>query len=158
MVKNTLWTLRDVIPRVLIHADILHTMRVGNLQHWMKWIKGFLDHNNRLPAFNNIWSSLAPYAGNHVPRKVYRLLTQLSGKEMRSIVMVILGIFTATQYRKTGTQCPTASQDLDFKRVITCVRYLRDLALRTRYRSHTDRTRGYMQEYLPQFHATKDVS
>jgi hypothetical protein len=42
-VRNALWTLRDVVPRELIRADILHVMLLGNLEHLMDWIKGFLE-------------------------------------------------------------------------------------------------------------------
>jgi hypothetical protein len=71
--------------------------------------------------------------------------------------MVILGVFTAALRRKTGTQRPTAGQEKEFKRAITCVRYLTDFALLSRYRSHTDSTIGYMRQYLQRFHASKDV-
>jgi hypothetical protein len=71
--------------------------------------------------------------------------------------MVILGVFTAALRRKTGTQRPTAGQEKEFKRAITCVRYLTDFALLSRYRSHTDSTIKYMRQYLQRFHATKDV-
>jgi len=132
-------------------------MILGNLQHLMEWIKGFLEFHNRVPAFDNIWSSLPRYPGNYVPRKSYRLLSQVSGKEMRSILIVILGVFTATLHRKTDIARPTASQEWEFKRAITCVQYLPDFALLSRYRSHTDSTIGYMREYLQEFHRTKDV-
>jgi len=66
---------------------------------------------------------------NDVPRKSYRLLSQLSGKEMRSILMVILGVFTASLRRKTNVVCPTAGQEQDFRKAITCVQYLTDFAL-----------------------------
>jgi len=156
-VTNALWTLKDVVPNELIRSDILHTMILGNLQHLMEWIKGFLEFHNRLPAFDNIWSSLPPYPGNYMPHKSYRLFCQLSGKEMRSILMVILSVLTAALRRKTDTQRPTTSQEWEFKRAITCVRYLTDFALLSWYRSHTDSTIGYMQEYLQEFHCTKDV-
>jgi len=71
--------------------------------------------------------------------------------------MVILGVFTAALSRKTDTLHPTASQEREFKRAITCVRYLTDFALLSRYRRHTDSTIGYMREYLQEFHCTKDV-
>jgi len=132
-------------------------MILGNLQNLMEWIKGFLEFHNRLPAFDNIWSSLPHYPGNDVRRKSYRLLSQVSGKEMRSILIVILSVFTAALRHKTYTQRPTASQEREFKRAITCVRYLPDFALLSRYRSHTDITIGYMRQYLQEFHPTKDV-
>jgi len=123
----------------------------------MEWIKGFLEFHNRLPAFDNVWSSLPRYPGNYVPRKSCRLLSQVSGKEMRSILIVILGVFTAALRRKTHTARPTASQEREFKRAITCVRYLTDFALLSQYWSQSYSTIGYMREYLQEFHRTKDV-
>jgi len=156
-IRNALWTLRDVIPWELVRSDILHTILLGNLQHLLDWIKEFLESHDRLNAFDSIWSSMAPYPGNYVLRKSYQLLSQVSGKEMRSILMVILGVFTASLRRKTNAVRPPAGQEQDFRKAITCVRYLTDFALLSRYRSHTDSTIGYMEQYLQQFHKTKDV-
>jgi len=148
LVQNALWSLQDTVPHQLIRSDILYTMLLGNLQHLMDWITGFLEYHNRLPAFDDVWSSLPRYPGIHMLHKSYRLLSQLSGKEMQSILIVILGVFTAVLYRKTGTQRPTAGQEQEFKKAITCVRYLTDFALLSRYRSHTDSTIRYMRQYL----------
>jgi len=146
-----------VVPNELIQSDILHTMILGKPQHLIEWIKGILEFHNRLPAFDNICSSLPRYHGNYLLRKSYRLLSQVSGKEMRSILMVNLGVFTAALLRKTDTARPTASQEWEFKRAITCVRYLTDFALLSRYRSHTNSIIGYLREYQQEFHRTKDV-
>jgi len=100
---------------------------------------------------------MVPYTGNYVPRKSYRLLSQVSGMEMRSILMVILGVFTASLRRKTNAVHSTAGQEQDFRKAITCVRYLIDFALLSQYQNHTNSTIGYMEEYLQQFHKTKDV-
>ncbi|KAF8415030.1 hypothetical protein EV426DRAFT_579132 [Tirmania nivea] len=114
-VNNALWTLKGAVPQELIRSDILHTMLLENLQHLMDWIKGFLESHNRLLAFDNIWSSLPRYSGNHVPRKSYRLLSQLFGKEMRSILRVILGVFTASLCCKTDTARLTAALGARFQ-------------------------------------------
>jgi len=92
-----------------------------------------------------------------VPRKSYWLLSQVSGKEMRSILMVTLEVFIACLRRKMNVVHPTAWQEQDFKKAITCVWYLTDFGLLCQYRSHTDSTIGYMEEYLQQFYKTKDV-
>src|ERR1700761_8994517 len=42
-VNNALWNLREIIPNTLIRLDILHTILLGNLEHLMNWITGFLD-------------------------------------------------------------------------------------------------------------------
>jgi len=157
LVENALWSLQDTVPHQLIQSDILHTMLLRNLEHLMDWIVGFLEYHNRLPAFDDVWSSLPRYPSIHVPHKSYRLLSQLSGKEMQSILMVILKVFTAALRLKIGIQRPTAGQEQEFKKAITCVRYLTDFALLSQYRSHTDSTIRYMRQYLQQFHASKNV-
>jgi len=156
-ITNALWTLRDVIPWELVRSDILHTILLWNLPHLLDWIKGFLESHDRLNAFDSIWSSMAPYPGNYVSRKSYWLLSQVSGKEMRSILMVILGVCTASLRRKTNAVRPTAGQEQDFRKAITCMPYLTDFVLLSQYRSHTDSTTRYMEEYLQQFHKTKDM-
>jgi len=145
-ITNTLWILRDVIPRELVRSDILHVILLENLQYLLDWIKGFLDSHDRLSAFDSIWSSMAPYPSCYVPQKSYRLLSQVSSKEMRSILMIILGVLMAALRRKTNTPRPTAGQEPDFRKAITCVWYLTDFALLFRYRSHTYSTIGYIQE------------
>ena len=76
---------------------------------------------------------------------------------MRSILVIILGVFTATLRRVTNAPRPTGGQEQEFRKVITCVRYLTDFALLSRYHSITNSTIGHMHEYLECFHATKDI-
>ena len=121
------------MPRELVRSDILHTILLGNLQHLLDWIKGFLDSHIRLSAFDSIWSSMAPYPVSYVLWKSYWLLSQISGKEMRSILMIILGVFTASLRQKRNMPRPTARQEQDFGKGITCVQYLTDFALLSQY-------------------------
>jgi len=121
LVENALWSLKETVLHQLMRSDILYTMLLENLQYLMDWIVGFLEYYNRLPAFDDVSSSLPHYLGIHVPHKSYRLLSQLSRKDMRSIVMVILGVFPAALRRKIGTQRPTAGQEQEFKKAIPCV-------------------------------------
>jgi len=62
-ITNALRTLRDVILRELVQSYILHTILLGNLQHLLDWIKGFLESHDRLNVFDSIWSSMTPYLG-----------------------------------------------------------------------------------------------
>jgi len=128
-ITNALWTLGDVISQELLRLHILHTILLENLQYLLDWIKGFLESHDRLNAFDSIWSSMAPYPGNYVPRKLYQLSSQVCSKEMQSILIVILVVFTASLRRKTNVVCATARQEEDFRKAITCVRYLTDFAL-----------------------------
>jgi len=64
---------------------------------------------------------MAPHPGCYVPRKSYRLLSQVSSKEMQSILIIILEVFTAALHQKTNTPRSTAGQEQDFRKAITCV-------------------------------------
>ena len=156
-INNALWTLRAVTSIELIRSDILHTILLGNLEHLMNWIIGFLEVNGRLYAFDDIWRMTPSYPGNRLPQKPYRQLTQIAGKEMRAILKIILAVFTASPRRNTDTTRPTATQQREFKNAIECVRYLTDFSLLSRYRSHRESTVQYMRDYLQRFHDTKDV-
>lgn len=156
-VANALWTIRDVRPHEIVRPDLLHNMYLGNLEYLMEWIEGFLTVHNRLHAFDDVWANMSTYPGNHVPHKPYRYLTQIKGKEMRAILQIILGVFTASLYRKTDVAKPSGGQEKDFKKAIFCVRYLTDYCILARYRSHTDSTIQYMSTYLQRFHDSKDV-
>jgi len=46
---------------------------------------------------------------------------------------------------------------VEFKKAITCVRYLTDFGLIAQYASHTKSTINYMLNYLQRFHETKEV-
>ena len=80
-----------------------------------------------------------------MPSKPYELLTKLAGNEMRSILLIILGVFTATLRRVTNVPRLTGSQEQEFRKAITCVQYLTDFALLSYYHSQTDSTIGYMR-------------
>ena len=52
---------------------------------------------------------------------------------------------------------PDSRQVIPFKRVLECVRALVDFNMMAQYRSHTDETMVYMEDYLGRFHHMKDV-
>ena len=106
--------------------------------------------------FDNIYWTLPQYPVNHVPSKPYRLLTQLSGNEIRSILVIILGFFTVTLCHITNASGLTG-QEQEFRKAIKCLRYLTDFALLSHYCSYTDSTIGNMWESLEGFYATKDI-
>ena len=133
------------MPSNLIRPDLLHNLFLGIIEYLMDWVEGFLTVHNRLNAFDEIWAQMPRYPVNFVPRKTYRNLSQVQGKEMRAILRVLLGVFTVALRRKTGVQAPTGGQQQEFKRAILCVRYITDIALIARYQSHTDSTVQYMR-------------
>jgi hypothetical protein len=132
-------------------------MFLGIIDHLMEWIQAFLTEHNRLVVFEDIWRSIPTYPQVFVPAKPYRHLSQVTGKEMRSILKIILALFTAALRRKNGLPRPTGGQEVEFKKAITCVRYLTDFGLLARYASHTDSTVKYMRNYLRRFHESKGV-
>src|SRR6266576_3849817 len=120
-VNNALWTLRGITPAEIVRSDILHTMLLGNLQHLMNWITGFLEVHGRLHAFDEVWKTMPPYPGNILPGKPYHQITQVTGKEMRAVLKVILAVFTASLRRNTDAVRPTPGQQQQFKTAIECV-------------------------------------
>jgi hypothetical protein len=98
-IKNALWSIPNVNPPELVRADILHNLLLGVLNHLMDWVQSFLEHNDRINAFDYVWRRLPPYPGFSVPTKAYRVVSQWSGKEMRNFAKVILGTFTAALRR-----------------------------------------------------------
>ena len=46
---------------------------------------------------------------------------------------------------------------IPFKRALECVWVLVDFNMMAQYRSHTDETMAYMEDYLGRFHQMKDI-
>ena len=108
-------------PPDLVRADILHNILLGVLVHMMDWIQGFLEHYDRINAFDHVWRRLPPYLGFVVPTKSYRMVSQWSGKEMRYFTRVILGTFTVALQWTTNQPHPTGSQVQEFNTAIQCM-------------------------------------
>jgi len=123
----------------------------------MDWIQGFLQYHERINAFDYVWRRLPPYSSFSVPTKAYRVVSQWLGKEMRNFAKVILGTFAAALRRYTNQARPTGGQLQEFNKAILCVRSITDFYLMTQYPSHTDQIVSYLQQYLREFHETKDV-
>ncbi|KAF8440641.1 hypothetical protein BGX38DRAFT_1205503 [Terfezia claveryi] len=140
-IKNALWSIPNLNPPDLVRADILHNVLLGVFEHLMRWIQGFLEHHNRIIAFD--------YA--------YRVISQWSGKEMWNFSKVILRTFVAALRRNMDQARPTGAQIQEFNRAIHCVCSITDFYLMTQYDSHTDETISYLEKYLCVFHETKDV-
>ena len=69
--ENALWSVPNVNPPDLVRADILHNILLEVLVHMMDWIQGFLEHHDRINAFDHVWHQLPPYSGFVVPTKSY---------------------------------------------------------------------------------------
>ena len=108
----------------------------------MDWIQGFRKKHGRLQAFDDAWKTLPPYLGFFVPKNAYREVTQWQGKEMRNLggcLLVVLAV---------ALRQPDSTQVIPFKRALKWVRALVDFNMMAQYRSHTDETMAYMEDYL----------
>ena len=101
--------------------------------------------------------TLSDYILSGSPLAPNSVVLQWSGKEIRNLGKVILGIFTAEVRWIADQPRPTGAQVQEFNKAIRCVRSITDFYLMTQYDSHTDQTMSYMQEYLRTFHETKYV-
>ena len=142
--ENALWSVPNMNPPDLVRADILHNILLGVLVHMMDWIQGFLEHHDRINAFDHIWHWLPPYPGFVVPTKSYWMVSQWSAKEMWHFARVILGIFTVALWWTTNQPHPTGTQVQEFNTAIQCVHSMTDFYLMSQYDSYTDKTVSYM--------------
>lgn len=131
--------------------DVLHTIYLGLLKHLMDWLVPFLEHHKRMTVFNQLWSLMPPYPGFSPFRKPYTAIVQWQGKEFKMLGRTLLPILGATLHN------PTADQRGPFREAILCVKGLIFFHLMAKYHSHTDRTIGYMERYLEDFHHHKEV-
>lgn len=148
---NAFWTLPRVDPAEIAKPDLLHTVYLGILKHMMEWIQEFLKKHNRLDFFDKAWSTMGPYPGFTVPTKAYREVSQWQGKEMRNLGRIVTAAFA------TALRAPSDAQRMPFRIAIQCVTALVDFHLMAQYKTHTEQTLQYMQDYLNAFHKNKHV-
>ena len=70
---------------------------------------------------------------------------------MRNLGRCLLGVLAV------ALRQPDSTQVQHFKRALTCIGSLLDFTMMAQYRSHTDETIQYMENYANQFHITKDI-
>jgi len=149
--EGVFWSMPCVSSSTLITPDVLHTIYLGLLKHLMEWIVAFLEHHKLMPRFNELWRLVPAYPGFVQFNKPYTAVSQWQGKEMKALGRVIVPIFSATLIT------PSAAQKGPFKDAILCVKGFVYFHLMTQYRSHTEETLQYMEDYLNDFHAHKHV-
>jgi hypothetical protein len=150
-VHNPFSGLPRVNPADLHKPDLLHNIYLGLLKHIMEWLESFLKAHHRMDDFDKAWGTLAPYPGFTVPKKSYREVTQWQGKEMRNLGRILLPVLAVALLRPKRSECDK------FRRAILCIKAFVDFHLMAQYRSHTRETLGYLEQYLGEFHAHKDV-
>ena len=156
-INNALWHLTNFQPHDLIKPHTLHTLYLGILTRLMKWVRDFLNHVGRLTIFDYLWSRLPPFPGFTRPTKAYRSVSQWTGKEMRNLLRVILGVFTASLSR-TSDVAPLSPRNKPLAhKAILCVRYITDFIILAQYKIHTTDSIKSMNDYLQDFHKYKEV-
>ena len=156
-INNALWHYTNFKPQEIVKPDILHTLYRGMLVHLMKWIMKFLTLIGRANTFDHLWSHLPPYPGFTRPNKPYRSVSKWQGKEMRNLLRVILGVFTAALSRTSDLQPLSPQHNALAQQAILCVRYLSDFIILAQYRVHTENSIQSMVGYLKDFDKHKEV-
>jgi len=110
-----------------------------------------LEQHSRIDISNQLWANMPLYPGFVQFDKLYRQVTQWSGKELNALGHVIVPVFMATLLNLT------ASQKIPFTEALLCLKILLYFHLMVQYRYHTEATIEYMENYLEEFHYHKDV-
>ena len=150
-VEGVFWSMESTSCSTVASPDMLHTVYLGILDHLMKWIIPFLKDHKRIARFDAIWSIVPAYPALLRFNKPYTAVSQRQGKEMRALGRVLLPVFAATLSN------PSAAEKNKFKDAILAVKAIIYFHLMAQYRSHTDATLQYMDDYLADFHRHKDA-
>lgn len=149
---NIFWRLPHVDVADLHQPDLLHNIYLGIFRHHlMNWVQDFLKKHHRLKLFDDVWCTMTAYPGFNPPSKAFREVSQWQGKEMRHFGRILLGALAAALRNPTDAQQPL------FQQALRCVRAITDFHLVAQQRSHTTKTLEYMDEYLRNFHAERDI-
>jgi len=135
----------------LLKPDLLHTMRIGMLDHLQKWIFHFMKTHKRLDMYNAIWLSVLVQDDRTPKTKSYEEVSQWNGKEMKEKGRYLLGVVTQSLRGGSPAQRPICN------RAIECTRALLEFYMYARYKSHDDATLSYMEDALCRFHTLKEV-
>jgi len=145
-VNNALWHIPHCEPLEIVRLDTRHMPLLGILIHLMKWVQEFLHYVGGMKTFDHIWSRLPPFPRFTRPNKAYRYMTQWQGKEMRNLLRVLLGVFTAALRRTTDAD-PIASRHKPLcNKAIPSIRYITNIFLIAQYQVHTHGTIQYRKD------------
>jgi len=123
---------------------------VGSL-HLMDRIPGFLEKHGQLEVFDDVWIAFPPCPGFLLPKKTYREVSHWYGKEMRTHGLCVLGV-PAIALRQPGS-----GQPILLKCTLRYIRALVEFNMMAQYRSHTEETITYMENYLDRCHKMKYI-
>lgn len=143
--------LPDTNISMLHKPDELHGLRLGLCKDIMEWSTLFLKEHGRHQVFDTTWKSLARYPNFQPPTIAWSQTTQYSGKEMRNMTKVLVGVLGA------ALSYPTAVQRPLFLKAVTCVRSLMNFIHMSSYRSHNEQTITLMESYWKEFCTTRSI-
>lgn len=152
-IPKAIWSLRYVNANEIFKPDLLHEMYIGMLRHVLDWVIAFLKKHKRIGVFNTAWEHVPPYPNFRNPKKSYEAVKQWTGYEYRDAGRILLPILVLS----LRSPPPTPQEHQIFKRVLLCVRNFVDFSLICQFKSHSDQTIKYMEQYLEGFHSYKDV-
>jgi len=144
--RNVFTELHRVNTSDLHKLDLLYNIHLGLFKQKMQWVEGFLKRHKWQQAFNDARKEISSYPGFSVPKKAYREVKQLQGKEMHNLSPWILAVLVST------LRNPASSQDTDFQIALKCISALFDFSLMDQYYDHTSDTLSYLERYLLTFH------
>ena len=156
-IYNALWHIPNCEPHKIVQADTLHTLLLGILIHFMKWVQEFIVYVGPKTIFDHIRSRPPLFSGSTRPNLVYHSITQWQEKEIRNHLQVLFGVFTAVLSRMTDTDLIAPRHKTLCNKAILCVRYITDYILISQYQVHTPRTIQSIRDYLEEFHKDKEV-
>jgi hypothetical protein len=149
--SSVMWAVDEVMVTDLWKPDILHVILLGVFKHVLEWVEAFMKEYGRMDTFNICWKSFESYPNVRMPQKAYKEISQWQGSEMRTFSRIILPCLAVALDK------PNPPQRLLFKKVFRCVSAIVDFSLLASYQSHDEETIGYLENYLKEFHAHKNV-
>ena len=146
--RNMFYGLRGAVESSDMHVpDTLHSLYLGMLRYGLTWMVELLGSYKRLDIFDAAWKKVPVYGELSVYRdKTFLQMTQFQGKEMRSVGRYALALFAV------ALRNPASSEIKFFKEALDCMRALVYFVLMAQYKSHDEKTIGYMRGYLAIFY------
>jgi len=93
--------------------DLLHTMQIGILDHFQKWIFHFMKTHEQLDRYNAIWLSVPGYHHLTPKNKSYDVVSQWNGKEMKEMSRYMLGVVTQSLRGGSPAQRPIVNHSIE---------------------------------------------
>ena len=145
------WNMYCTSPTTVRVPDLLRTIYLGVLEHWMDWVASSLEQHSGIDKFNQLWVRMPPYSDFTRFDKPYSQVMQWGGKEVKALGHMIVPVFTATPSN------PLLSQWIPFTEALLCVKNLFYFYYMAQYPYHTEAMINYMDNYLAESHCHKDV-